>query len=37
LERAQIQSWLGYLNAEVHAARFRAINRPQRYCPDETV
>ncbi|UUZ64576.1 glutathione S-transferase N-terminal domain-containing protein [Polaromonas sp. P1-6] len=37
LECAQIQSWLGYLNAEVHAGCFRAINRPQRFCSNETV
>jgi len=32
--RAQTQAWVGYLNAEIHAGCFRAINRPQRYCPD---
>lgn len=35
LERAQIQSWLGYLSSEVHTAAFRPINRPGRYHPDE--
>jgi glutathione S-transferase len=34
-ERAQIQSWLGYLAAEVHTASFRPINRPERYSADE--
>ncbi|NBV75256.1 MAG: glutathione S-transferase [Methylococcaceae bacterium] len=34
-ERAQIQSWIGYLNSEIHAACFRAINRPHRYINDE--
>jgi glutathione S-transferase len=33
-ERAQIQSWIGYLNSEVHAACFRPINRPERYSND---
>lgn len=32
--RARTQAWVGYLNAEIHAGCFRAINRPQRYCPD---
>lgn len=32
--RAQTQAWVGYLNAEIHAGCFRAINRPHRYCPD---
>jgi len=35
VERAQIQSWLGYLSSEVHAGAFRPINRPGRYHPDE--
>lgn len=34
IERAQIQSWIGYLNSEVHAGCFRAINRPYRYIDD---
>lgn len=33
-ERAAIQSWIGYLSAEVHAAAFRPINRPERYSGD---
>ena len=35
VERAQIQSWLGYLSSEVHAGAFRPINRPGRYHADE--
>ncbi|MDD0841586.1 glutathione S-transferase C-terminal domain-containing protein [Pseudomonas sp. Gutcm_11s] len=35
-ERAQIQSWLGYLAAEVHTASFRPLNRPERYSADES-
>lgn len=35
VERAQIQSWLGYLSSEVHTGSFRPINRPGRYHPDE--
>ncbi len=34
LERSLIQSWLGYLSSEVHAASFRVINRPQRFHDD---
>ncbi len=34
-ERAQIQSWLGYLAAEIHTAAFRPLNRPERYSADE--
>ncbi len=34
VERAQIQGWLGYLAAEVHAASFRPLNRPERYSAD---
>ncbi|WP_394561737.1 glutathione S-transferase C-terminal domain-containing protein [Aquipseudomonas alcaligenes] len=34
-ERAQIQSWLGYLAAEVHTASFRPLNRPERYSVNE--
>ena len=34
-ERAQIQSWLGYLTFEVHAGCFRPLFRPQRYSADE--
>jgi glutathione S-transferase len=33
-ERAQIQSWIGYLNSEVHVGCFRPINRPERYSND---
>lgn len=33
-ERARIQSWIGYIAAEVHAASFRPINRPERYSGD---
>lgn len=36
IERAQIQSWLGYLSAEIHTASFRPINRPERYSADES-
>ncbi len=36
VERAQIQSWIGYLAAEVHAASFRPLNRPERYSADES-
>jgi glutathione S-transferase len=32
--RARIQSWIGYINSEVHAAAFRPINRPERYSND---
>lgn len=35
-ERAQIQSWLGYLSAEIHTATFRPLNRPERYSADES-
>lgn len=31
VERARIQSWIGYVNSEIHAGCFRAINRPERY------
>jgi glutathione S-transferase len=31
VERAQIQSWIGYVNSEVHAGALRAVNRPERY------
>lgn len=34
IERAQIQSWVGYVNSEVHAASIRAINRPHLYSAD---
>jgi glutathione S-transferase len=34
VERAQIQSWLGYLSSEVHTGSFRPINRPGRYHAD---
>lgn len=34
VERARIQSWIGYINSEVHAAAFRPINRPERYSID---
>src|SRR6218665_969133 len=36
VERAQIQSWIGYLATEVHAALFRPLNRPERYSADES-
>lgn len=35
-ERALIQSWIGYLSAEIHAASFRPHNRPERYSADES-
>lgn len=35
VERAQIQSWVGYLSSEVHTASFRPLNRPERYSADE--
>jgi glutathione S-transferase len=34
VERAQIQSWIGYLASEVHAAALRPLNRPERYSAD---
>lgn len=34
VERAQIQSWLGYLSSELHTGAFRPINRPGRYHGD---
>lgn len=34
VERAQIQSWIGYVNSEIHAASLRAVNRPERYSHD---
>lgn len=36
LERAQIQSWLGYLNSELHVGAFRPLNRPERYSADDS-
>ena len=33
-ERAQIQSWIGYLTSEVHVGGFRPRNRPERYSAD---
>jgi glutathione S-transferase len=33
-ERAQIQSWIGYLSSELHVGTFRPINRPERYHSD---
>ena len=33
-ERARIQSWIGYVSTELHAAAGRAINRPERYSAD---
>jgi glutathione S-transferase len=33
LERAQIQEWVGFLNADVHPA-FRPIYRPEAYTPN---
>lgn len=35
VERAQIQSWLGYIASEIHVGAFRSINRPERFTPDE--
>lgn len=35
-ERGLIQSWIGYLSAEVHAGAFRVANRPERFSTDET-
>ena len=35
-ERGLIQSWIGYLSAEVHAGAFRVTNRPERFSADET-
>lgn len=35
-ERAQIQSWIGYINSEVHAGALRPINRPERYSADHS-
>ncbi|MDF3935837.1 glutathione S-transferase C-terminal domain-containing protein [Pseudomonas citronellolis] len=35
VERAQIQSWLGYFATELHSAAFRPLNRPERYSADE--
>ncbi|MBV2135131.1 glutathione S-transferase N-terminal domain-containing protein [Pseudomonas sp. MAP12] len=35
-ERAQIQSWIGYLAFEVHAGCLRPIFRPDRYSADES-
>ncbi|MCO6056695.1 glutathione binding-like protein [Pseudomonas sp. MOB-449] len=35
VERGQIQGWIGYLSAEVHAASFRPLNRPERYSADD--
>lgn len=34
VERARIQSWIGYLSAEIHAGSFRVINRPERFSAD---
>lgn len=36
-ERAQIQSWLGFLSSEVHAGSFRIVNRAAELSPDEHV
>lgn len=36
VERGQIQSWIGYLNSEVHAGTYRPASRPSRYADDET-
>lgn len=33
-ERAQIQSWLGYLSFDVHASGYRPFFRPDRYSAD---
>lgn len=35
-ERAQIQSWVGYITSEVHAGGFRVYNRAERYSADES-
>lgn len=32
--RARTMAWVAYLGAEIHAACFRTINRPQMYCAD---
>lgn len=34
-ERAQIQSWLGFLSSEIHAGSFRIVNRAAEFTPDE--
>lgn len=34
IERARIQSWIGFVNSEVHAAAGRALSRPERYSAD---
>lgn len=36
VERALIQSWIGYLASEVHVGGFRPLNRPERYSADES-
>ncbi|AYC31282.1 glutathione S-transferase [Pseudomonas cavernae] len=36
-ERAQIQSWIGYLTFDVHAGCFRPFFRPDRYSADASV
>ncbi|MOA12388.1 Glutathione S-transferase GST-6.0 [compost metagenome] len=33
-ERAQIQSWIGYLSFDVHASGYRPVFRPDRYSTD---
>ena len=33
-ERAQTQSWIGYLSFDVHACGYRPFFRPDRYSPD---
>lgn len=33
-ERGLIQSWLGYLSAEVHAGTFRLVTRPEKFSDD---
>lgn len=34
VERAQIQSWIGYINSEIHGATQRVGNRPHLYSDD---
>ncbi len=36
IERAQIQSWIGYINSEIHAGALRVANRPERFSGDST-
>ena len=34
VERARIQSWIGYINSELHAGSLRVFNRPQLFSAD---